>query len=750
MSLDSEITPLLDERQEWLSFSQPSSKSSDGDQGVWDSHVVIQGMHCAACAFNIESALLAVPGVRSVEVSASTHRAKVVWSDQQVKPSGWFDAIARAGYRALPAADNTLRTVRLQETRQALWRWLVAGFCMMQVMMYAYPSYVAKAGDITPDVVQLLRWASWVLSLPVVLFSCGPFFSNALRDIKLRRVSMDFPVALGMAIAFLLSSAATFDPSGRFGGEVYYDSLTMFVFFLLTGRWLELRLRDRTAGSLEALMNRLPDTVLRQTSSGEMERITVRRVCVGDVLSVLPGESFCADGVVVQGQTMVDEALLTGESHPQLRQANDLVVAGSYNLSAAVSIRVTQVGESTQFARIVSLMEDASLQKPRLAALADRMAKPFLIGVLILATLVAMYWWPTNPNHALMLAVAVLVVTCPCALSLATPAAMLATAGAFARRGVLVRRLQAIEALADVDIVIFDKTGTLTRDAQRVEQTWVAGQCSIEEVSAIAASMAQASLHPLSKALVKAAGQYEHHAQIEATQIKEYVAQGLEFVGATSYRLGSISFCQAWGVTIPSHVQEAQVHLCDAHQWLASWRLDEDVREDAITTVAQLHALGVRVQMLSGDQTSAVARVAHLLELDESYGGCSPEQKLKHLQTLQSQGKSVLMVGDGLNDGPVLAGSHVSMAFGQAAALTQSNADLVLLGAQLGVVTQCLTLARKSMRVVRQNLVWAAAYNLTCVPLAALGFLPAWAAGLGMACSSLLVVLNSLRLSRSV
>ena len=747
MSFDLTAAALLDEKQEWLRFSQQQSPADASSDALWHSHVVIQGMYCAACAFNIEQALMAVPGVQSVEVSASTHRAKVVWSQAKVLPSRWFQAIADAGYSALPAADNVQRQARLIQTRQALWRWLVAGFCMMQVMMYAYPSYVAKPGDITPDMVQLLRWASWVLSLPVLFFSCGPFFASALRDIRLRRISMDFPVALGMVITFALSSAATFEPSGRFGGEVYYDSLTMFVFFLLTGRWLELRLRDRTAGALDALMNRLPESVLRQQANGEFELVAIRRLLVGDVVQILPEQSFPADAQVLAGQTLVDEALLTGESRPQARKPGDHVVAGSSNLSAQVLVRVTQVGQDTQFSKIVALMEEASLHKPRLAALADRMAKPFLIGVVLLAVLAAAYWWPTNPNHALMIAVAVLVVTCPCALSLATPAAMLASAGALARRGVLVRHLQALETLAEVDVVIFDKTGTLTRDAQRVDQVWTASDITPEVALGMASALAKNSLHPLSKALVHA-GDNPSNPQLQARDVQEIIGAGLQGFVNFEIRLGSASFCQEWLSTIPRFAEHAQVHLCDRERWLASWSFTEDVREDAQQTVQALKNMGVRVQLLSGDQTQAVRQVAQQLQLDEAFGACSPQQKLVHLQHLQANGHRVVMVGDGLNDGPVLAGAHVSMAFGQAAALAQSKSDFVLMGAHLSVVAQSLGLARRTMRVVRQNLVWAAAYNVVCVPLAALGWLPAWAAGLGMAGSSLWVVLNALRLSR--
>ncbi len=749
MHSDPSMVELLDDRQEWLRFSQQhKNKQTPHASDCWDSHVVIQGMHCAACAFTVEEALMSVPGVQSVEVNAATHRAKVVWSEAQVKPSAWMKAIAKAGYGALPAADSSLRQARHEEGRRALWRWLVAGFCMMQVMMYAYPAYVAQEGDITPDMVFLLRWASWVLTLPVVLFSCGPFFSNAWRDIRARRVSMDLPVALGMVITFLLSTVATFEPDGIFGAEVYYDSLTMFVFFLLTGRWLELRVRDRTAGALEALMNRLPESVERQLPNGEFERVAVRRVMVGDVIRVLPSESFPADGVILQGQTLADEALLTGESRPQTRVVGDSVVAGSHNLSGIVTVRVVQVGEGTQFSQIVSLMENASLQKPRLAQLADRIAKPFLIGVLVLAALSAMYWWPTNPGHALMVAVAVLVVTCPCALSLATPAAMLAAAGNLARHGVMVRNLQALESLAEIDTLIFDKTGTLTQDGQCITQVMTAEGVDPDHALRLAAALAKHSLHPLSRALVKAQEASGDTQVFEVQDVYEMIGSGLEGHFDGLLRLGSAKFCAPKTKGIPENARVCQVHLCTENEWLASWQLSEDVRPDAVQTVQALRQLNVNVWLLSGDRPESAQQVAQEVGISQAFGACTPQDKLSRMQNAQSQGARVAMVGDGLNDGPVLAGAHVSMAFGNAVPLAQSKSDLVLMGGSLLVVAQSIELARHTLRVVKQNLVWAAAYNALCVPLAVVGLLPAWLAGLGMALSSLWVVLNSLRLTK--
>ena len=741
-----ELYSLLDDPQEWSAFSRPDASR----EHCWESNLLIEGMHCAACALTIEAALLSVPGVLQANVSAGSHRARIVWSADSIQPSAWMRAVRRAGYRPVPANDAFAREQRRDEGRKALWRLAVAGLCMMQVMMYAYPAYVAAPGDLTTEMEQLLRWASWVLTLPVILFSCGPFFRNAMADVLRRRVSMDLPVALGMLITFVVSTAGTFDPQGHFGREVYFDSLTMFVFFLLSGRWLELRLRDRTAGALEALMNRLPDSVLRQSADGSYERVPVRRLQAADLIRILPGETFPADGLVMQGQTMVDEALLTGESRPVARGIGSSVIAGSHNLSSPVQVEVKQTAGQTRFAQIVALMQTASTSKPALARLADRIAKPFLIAVLLAAASACAFWWARDPGHALMVAVAVLVVTCPCALSLATPAAMLAAAGALARRGVLVRRLEAFEALASIDTVLFDKTGTLTRDAMVLASTRVREGVAQAQALAMAAALSQYSLHPVSRALLVAAQQgsavgWTARAvqEVAGAGVRGWILSSQGVPEEVEIRLGSAEFCGLGAA--PSDFLQA--HLSDAQGWLATFELHEDLRPGATQAVAALQRNGIRVCLLSGDGAQAAGRVAAQVGITEFQGLCSPLDKLEFLRLAQRQGQRVAVVGDGLNDGPVLAGAHVSFAFGRAAPLAQAQADFVVLGEQIGVIATSFQVARRTLRVVRQNLWWAAAYNAVCVPLAVVGWLPAWLAGLGMALSSLLVVLNALRLS---
>ncbi|HPH07847.1 MAG TPA: cation-translocating P-type ATPase [Methylotenera sp.] len=743
----------LDDPAEWSGFSQ----ALDNEQQDWESRLAIEGMHCAACAFNVERALKAVQGVSSVEVNATSGRARIVWSAALTKPSDWLSAVSKAGYRALPAADAFAQDTRRKNQRLMLWRWLVAGFCMMQVMMYAYPAYVANAGEMTPDMLNLLRWASWVLTLPVLLFSSGPFFSNALNDLKMRQISMDMPVALGILITFIVSTAATFEPNGWWGEEVYFDSLTMFVFFLLTGRWIELRMRDRTAGALDALMLRLPASVERQKADGSFERVAVRQLALGDVVRVLPGETFPADGTITLGSTSADEALLTGESRAVPKGLGAEVIAGSYNLSAAVQVRIDKIGQTTRYAQIVALMERVSAEKPRLAILADRIARPFLITVLFAAAASAAFWWQEDHGRALMAAVAVLIVTCPCALSLATPAAMLTVSGALAKSGVLVRKMQALEALTTIDTVVFDKTGTLTHDRMEIGKISTAQHISQSAALAVASKMAQHSLHPVSRALVQASQtQLADEAQIAVSNVQEISGFGLVADASLGkLKLGSAKFCEITDEVLQSlqkpveSEQSSVVYLVANQVWLATFEVIEAVKEDAANAVSALQSLGLGVEVLSGDKLQSVARIANLVGISQVNGGCTPQEKLQRLQFLQQQGRQVAMVGDGLNDGPVLAAAHVSIAMGQAVPLAQSQSDFVIMSGELNMVPHLIHQAKRTMRIVKQNLIWAAVYNATCVPLAVAGMLPAWLAGLGMALSSLLVVLNAARLANA-
>ena len=742
----------------------------------------LSGLHCAGCAGIIEHAVHEVPGVHAVRVAAASAHAEIEWDPRHTRVSRLVAAIELAGYGAAPDLAAPARGLRQREQRQALWRLFVAGFCMMQVMMVAAPAYLAAPGEISADLLRLLNWAAWFLSVPVLLFSAAPFFSSAWRALRSGRIAMDLPVAIGIAVTFVASSGATFEPGGWFGHEVYFDSLTMFVFFLLGGRTLELRARHRAAQALEKTLNRLPDTVLRAGAEGGFEPVSVRALVAGDRVRVLAGQAFPADGSVLEGATQADEALLTGESRPRSKALGSSVVAGSINLLAPVLMRVERLGADTRFDAIVALMRSALLQRPAATQLADRLAGPFLWGVLGLAALAALVWSVIDPSRAVWVAVSVLIVTCPCALSLAAPSARLAATGALARHGVLWRRLEAFETLARVDTLFIDKTGTLTEDrlvlrgvriaeepgsgaaphraAGEAPSPVAAGPVTAEAADATrrlleqAAALAGWSSHPLSRALVGAAG-LGAESTTRWSDVSETPGCGLQARGADGrvYRLGSSAWVQgdagaASRSAGSSDSPYSSVWFGPQGHALAGFEFEEKLRDDSEAALQRLRGAGVRIVLLSGDRADAVQSLARRLNLDEAIADATPQSKLDTLAQAQAQGHVVAMAGDGLNDGPVLARADVSFAFAQGSALIQSHADALVLANRLQDVAFAFELARRHVRVVRQNLAWALTYNTACIPLALLGWLPPWAAGGGMALSSLAVVLNSMRLAR--
>jgi Cu2+-exporting ATPase len=738
---------VLDDPLEQQRFTRWST-GQDG-QRVAESTLRLSGMYCAACAGIIEQALAGVDGVSQATVSASGQRAAVLWDPQRTRPSLLVEAVRRAGYDAAPDAAAPARELRRAESRKALWRLFVAAFCMMQVMMLATPSYVAGPGQLEPDLAKLLNWSSWVLSLPVLLFSATPFFNGLWHSLRTRRIGMDVPVAIGIAVTFVASTGATFDPGGIFGHEVYFDSMTMFVAFLLGARYMELHARQRAAQALENALDSLPQQATRLLDDGRSEQVSALRLAPGDRVRVALGQAFPADGSLLDGHTQVDEALLTGESTPVPKHPGEALVAGSTNLGAPVLMRVERVGADTRHEAIVALMREAMSQRPAMARVADRLAGPFLWVVLALAGGAAAAWSVIDPSRAVWVAVSVLIVTCPCALALAVPASLVAAAGGLARRGVLVQRLDALEGMARLDHLFIDKTGTLTTQALSLQQAqvqqanpWLA---TPDAALALAASLAQWSRHPLSQALAAADAP---PAPWVWSQVEERPGQGLAARDPQGmlWRLGSHDWAGA-GTAAPDDAA-AQVWLRAEDGGCASFSFDETLRESAAEAMAALHAQGYRLSLLSGDSPLRAQRLARKLGFDAAIGGATPQSKLAELAAAQARGERVAMVGDGVNDAPVLARADVSLAMGQGALVARAQADAVLVGNRPMDVVHTLRVARRTMTIVRQNLVWALLYNLACVPLALMGYLPPWAAGLGMATSSVVVILNALRAAR--
>lgn len=738
----------------------------------------LSGMYCAACAITIEDALRKVPGVSEVQVQSASQRARILVDPARVKLSELVTAVQQVGYRAWPDAAARAGHERLRERRVLLWRLSVAAFCMMQVMMITWPQYVAGQDVIPPDLWNLMNWACWVLSLPVMLFSCGPFLQGAWRAAWQGRVSMDTPVSLGILGTFVVSTGVTFGSQDLFGHEAYFDSLTMFVTFLLAGRWLESRARERVTQSLESMCVRLPEAVERAVNADEdlssvaTESTPLSSLRHGDRVRIAVGQAFPADGQILLGETDVDESLLTGESRAVARQAGQMVVAGSLNMGAPVWMAIERLGLDTRYQQIVSLVHQAMTEKPGWMRFADRMAAPFLWAVIGLAGLGALAWQWVDPSRSVWVAVSVLVVTCPCALSLAAPSALLSAAGAMARKGLLVRRLDALEALAEIDHVYFDKTGTLTEGELSVVSLATPegrvpadGGLPAAQVArwGLAAALASYSQHPLSRSLVKAAQDAGGWPATTWIDVREQAGKGVQASDALgrTWRLGLL----AWVLSESTEHTDWWHQDSEARVWMAAvdetgavltetvvgFVFDEVFRDEAKPTVQRLRELGCQSALLSGDQVARVHAAAQHLgqgqDLVVAQAQATPEDKLRVITNRQAQGHHVAVVGDGINDAPVLAKADVSIALDQGAALAQSQADLIILGGRLLGLPEAVVISRKAMRIVRQNLAWAAFYNASCIPLALVGLLPPWLAGLGMALSSLGVVLNSLRLS---
>lgn len=719
--------------------------------GEQEASLVLEGITCAACVWLNEQHVARLPGVLAVEVNYTTRRARIRWDERRVALSQILKAIADIGYRAHPFDPARQEAVAQKERRAMLWRLAVSGLGMMQVMMYAYPTYIANDGDLAPDIEALLRWSSLLLTLPVIFYACGPFFRNAWRDIKFRRVGMDTPVALGIGAAFVASVWATIVNHGH----VYYDSINMFVFFLLGGRYLELLARQKALRATEELGRLAPafaDRLLAGDSNEDTERILVSALRVGDLVLVKPGTQVPADGSVVSGQTSIDESLLTGESLPVPKSTGSLVTGGSMNIESPITVRVEQVGDDTRLSAILKLMERGALEKPVAVTTADRVASWFLWGLLLLAAVTAVIWWWIDPSRALPVTVAVLVVSCPCALSLATPVALTIATGRLAREGLLVTRGHAVETLAQVTDVVLDKTGTLTTGVMNLEQVQPLSGLDERACLQLAASLEQRASHPLAQALVLAAHDVPKLIVVDESH---ETGAGIEaVVDGRVMRIGHAAYvAQLVGdaPVVPSETNVSSattLYLGEKGIWLARFYISDTVRPDALAAINALKALGCRVSLLSGDDPMVVRGIANQLNIAEAAGRQSPQTKLARVAALQAEGRVVCMVGDGVNDAPVLAHAQVSVAMGEGTELARTQADCVLLGQHLLVLPSAIRLSRSARKTIRENLWWAIIYNAIALPVAMGGFLTPWLAGIGMSFSSLCVVLNSLRLQR--
>jgi Cu2+-exporting ATPase len=705
-------------------------------------------MHCANCARSVERAVKSLAGVQRVTVNAATARAAVEWASESITLDQLYDAVSKAGFKPVPLEGEEAIAAERTQRRQALKRIGLAGLGMMQTMMFVYALYAGGDHGVDPSIAQYLRLAGMLLTTPVLLYSGAPFFTSALHDLRQHRVGMDVPVSVALLLAFSASVLNTITGSG----QVYYDSVTMFIFLLSLGRFAEMSVRQRSLTASEAFARSVPATVLKVAADGTAQRVPVRVLVPGDRVRVARGAVIPVDGKLVSAHARVDESLVTGESRPASKVAGDTVLGGAINTHDPIEVLCTAAAETSTLAGIVSLLRRAGAERPRTVAAADRAASIFSLLTLLLAGLVAGCWALYEPANVMTATLAVLVVTCPCALSLAAPATFAAVSTRLARLGLLVVKPDAIERLAEIDTVVLDKTGTLTSGVQSVhveaiDQAWAGG-----DVLAIAAALERASDHPIAQAFVPYANE-----QVTAMDVKEFVGRGVEgVVGGEVWRLGRPAFvCELTDAAkVPANdvptrgvgVDSALI-LGTRRGPVASFGIRDDVTEEARSAVTAWGQQKFRLVIASGDSLEAVQKAASSLGIDEYHARTDFSEKLAFVRAEQAKGARVLMVGDGINDAPVLASAHVSCALTDGSALAQSAADLLLLNRSLRALAEGVKVARRARQVVKHNLLWAVVYNVTMVPLAAVGVIAPWVAALGMSISSLLVVLNAARLA---
>lgn len=712
---------------------------SNGDQQ--QIQLLIEGISCAACGWLIEKRLQQMPGVLEAKLNLGNNRLSLSWDATLTRLSELLGEIRHIGYAAHPYEPDQASLQIVQENRRYLRRLGLAGLMFMQVMMATMAMWDGFNQDMTPQMAVTLRWAALLMSTPVVLYSCAPFFQGAWRDLQNRRLSMDVSVSLAIGGAYVAGIWSTLTNSG----EVYFDSVTMFAFFLLAGRYLERRARQRTVESTAKLVNLLPPSTLRLDIHGQPQRVLLEAIGPGDVLEIKPGESIPADGIITRGISSIDESALSGEYLPLAKQPGDPVTAGTLNVEGPLQIEVTAVGAQTRLSAIVRLLERAQADKPRLGQLADQVAQYFLIVVLLSIVVVGgLWWWQVNGEKAFWIILAMLVATCPCALSLATPTVLTTATGTLHKLGLLITRGHVLEDLNKVDTVVLDKTGTLTEGRMTLERVVPFPEQDADQALQLARMLEARSEHPIARAFGRSASQAE--------TLISHPGQGLEGECAGRLlRIGKADYVAALGSWTTPAVPDAPgqwLLLGDVQGPIAWFVLNDRLRPDAAVLINDLKSRGLRVVLLSGDHAPVVERMAHTLGIDEAIGNATPADKLSFVQQLQQQGATVLMLGDGVNDVPVLASANISVAMGEASDLAKTNADAILLSSHLHVLSDAFKVAKRTRRVMIENLFWASAYNGGVLPLAAVGLITPALAAAGMSASSLLVVLNALRLSR--
>lgn len=749
------VPDFLEELEVYNNTDIQKSFVVEKSENIFEATLFLEGITCAACVWLNEKHVASLSGVLAIHINYATHRASVVWNSEAIQLSDILAAIRAIGYSAHPYDPNQQHNMLQQERKTALRRIGVAGILGMQIMTLAVALYLGDAVGIDDRYRSLFNWFGLLIVVPILLYSGRPFFVAALRDVRNKRLGMDVPVALGLSIAFLGSVYATVTETGH----VYYDSVAMFIFFLLTARFFEFRAREHSSDVNERLTRITPATASRlNADTGEYESLAVAELMAGDKVRVRAGEVIPSDGVVYEGASSVNESLITGESLPRACSPGDTVIGGSVNEESLLFIEVESVGQETVLSHMLRLMERAQSERPAVALMANRIAAYFVVFILLIATIAGFYWYLSGSEQWLEIVISLLVVTCPCALSLATPAAITAATGALAEAGLLITRGNALETLSKVTDFAFDKTGTLTDGALKLRKVMAFSDLSQNQLITLAALIESGSEHLLGRAIVaEATAQNLLNKSAVARELKNFPGLGIEAeVDGELFYVGSDLFVEDKAkLTLSEELRQqlgadgySLVLIAEPGKLLGAFLLGDEVRLGARSLVSYLKSSEIGCWILSGDTYESVQRVSSQVGVNNVESRVKPDQKLAKIKSLQAQRRIVAMLGDGINDSPVLAGADVSIAMGSAAQLAKFNADIVLVNNSLSTLKEGLQHAKKTVVVVKQNLMWALLYNFMVIPAAAMGYIAPWMAAIGMSLSSLIVVLNSTRLRR--
>lgn len=730
------------ELQEEFVFNQGSDKQIQ---------LTVEGITCAACGWLIEKQLAKLHGLKQVSVNVSSRRALITWNDEDVKLSGILKRMKTIGYESLPFQPDNHEASYKKEQKAYLKKLGLAGIMTMQVMMLAMGQYFDIFGNIDAEAISYFNAVSLLLTTPVVLYSGSIFYVSAIKAVLAKTVNMDVPITVAIVATYIAGVLAV----NKNTGEVYFESICMFIFFLLISRFLEHRSRHRASEISSNMLKLIPVTAARWENN-EWVSVLAKQLQTGDKVLVKAGESIPIDGVVIEGISSADESMLTGEFEPVPKHVHDRVFAGSLNQQGSLTIEVSSSLKHAMMNQILRLQEVAMGSKPKVALIADKLSRYFVTAVLLISALTYWYWWSQNDPHAFWITISVLVATCPCALGLATPSALTCAMAKLNNLGILLKRADALEQVTHATDIVFDKTGTLTQGKfsiskmqlhgpiKRIDKDNADRQDDRAYIMALATLLESRSEHPIARAFTASIEDYG----FTIDDYKVEIGQGISAsVNNSHCCIGSQTFiAERLEMEIPSQYEGANVLLAIDRELMAAFWITDTIKEDVKTVLS--HLAEFKLSILSGDAQKNVEHVAHLLNIPEAFGGCPPAAKLDHIKQQQAQRKSIIMLGDGINDAPVLAAADVSIAVGNASDLAKNAADIVLLNPKLSSLVDVVKMAQLTKRKIKQNIAWALGYNLLVLPFAVAGVLTPWQAALGMSLSSIIVVYNSTRLMR--